>query len=98
MTRGEQFLVLRKIDHETLIRQINEDITRIRALQIRYVYSPNEIREQNRRITQLLADRAYHQEKLTELGGAENEETLTEYKYSESPMPGFTGITCSTVV
>lgn len=98
MTPGQRYLNLLKIDYENLIRDAYRDIEWLHWMIATYPYTEGEMKRQLHRIQQHRLDIQYFSRKLEELGGAENGINPTESKNSESPKPGFQGITCTTVL
>jgi len=99
LSRGDQYLVLRNRELESLILDAVVEIEHSFYLLDRYPNAYNSLDnemilnniETNRR------DIQYYSRLLK--GGAENEGSLTESQNdSESPTNRFTGITCTTVV
>jgi hypothetical protein len=101
MTAGERFIRLRRLDFEKLITDSLADIARTEHLLRVYPssYTPEQMARMLRTNGKILLDIEYYQEELRQLGGAENGESISteSQKDSESPNPGFTGITCTTV-
>jgi hypothetical protein len=100
LTRGEQFKVLRIRDYQYGVSYNLEYVKSWESLLERYQYAPLDIDRIRSVMHEAMQDVAYFKEQLRrEMGGAENEEFLTESHYdSESPTDRFTGITCTTVV
>jgi hypothetical protein len=100
MSPGKRYLNLLRIEYEDLIRAAEFDVNHVWDLLSRYVYAPAEFSEFMRKIGQAKSDIEYYRKKLQELGGAENgSPNPTESKKdSESPMPGFKGVSCTTVM
>jgi hypothetical protein len=96
---GKRFLNSLAYDWEKLIADSLARLNRIEYLRATYTYVASELAAQDREIVKLTEDIAYFRKRLSELGGAENGESIpTEsHKDSESPMSGFTGVTCTTV-
>lgn len=97
MTPGQRYLMLLKIDYEVLIRDAYSDIQYVNYMIETYAYTEGEYASYMRRIKEHELDIEYFSKKLKELGGAENGPSPTESN-SESPKPGFQGITCTTVL
>ena len=99
MSPGTRYLNLLRIEFEKLIEDTELDIKHMLDLLSRYQYSLAEFLEYSRRIDDARSDIEYYRKKLQELGGAENgiNNPTESQKDSESPMPRFTGFSCTTV-
>lgn len=95
LTPGQRFLRLLRIEKETQLRNAEILVANYRWSLETYAHALPEIRNRHALIDFYEAEIRYLKEELG-IGGAENEEFLTEANVSESPQK-FTGITCTTV-
>lgn len=100
LSRGDQFLLLRNRDYEILIKVLRTEITNLNYLMKHYPesYSSLDIKRIISEIEMMKKDIEFYSQFITDKGGAENEEFLTESRTdSESPSDQYKGPTCTTV-
>ena len=95
MTRGEQYLRLLRIEYEDQLRFASYFRANILYSLRTYPHTPEELQEKMKEVSALEIDMKRAREFL---GGAENDEIVTEPQSSETPTTDkFTEITCTTV-
>lgn len=98
MTRGEQFLHLLEIEYHDLIKFAIAQVSYIRYALETYLHTEAERDNAQWQIQEFEKDVVYYRDRLKEIGGVENEASLTESQTdSESPPDRFVGVTCTTV-
>lgn len=99
MTRGQDYLRLLRMEYEDLVKIARTQIASYRYYMEHYTLTPDDIQNYLDNIRFNEMDIKQYGEALELLGGAENEDTLTEsIKDSESPRSEFVGINCTTVL
>jgi hypothetical protein len=98
MTPGQRYLRLLRIEYAELVRIAKANVDIYEYSLEHYVNSEVDRERILKDIEDFKKDVDFYGKALTGLGGAENEEILTESKLdSESPSK-FVGITCTTVL
>lgn len=83
-----------RIDLEKSVRVTRMEIEYLKSKLDRYPWTESEKVEIRKQLSSYQSDLRYYSLQLAEMGGAENEEILTESKDSESPQQDYNKLGC----